>query len=267
MDASALIDMPANEYHARPEINHSKLKYMGTPALFSWRFLQDHPIEQTDAMKLGALVHAIVLEPSIVPAQFVKSQKFDCRYSAQKQAKAEFEAEHAGKLIIDEDVFEKACSMADSVSESKEAMSILSGSVCEKTIFWKDLETGVPLRCRPDILRADIGLKADLKTTRHVPTKDAARKMLLDMHYASQAAFYRDGCALGADIKIENDALIFVCTEPPYLVACYEIEGDAINWGRATYRAWLNKYVECRRDDVWPGFSGIESIGLPAWAK
>lgn len=267
MNTNSLIDMPAHEYHARPEMNFSRLKFMEVPARFAWHFRQGHPVEQTDDMKFGTLVHTLVLEPDLFSTQYVCSQKFDCRYKAQKEAKEIFEAENAGKIIVEEEDYAKATAMAMAVRAHPYASLILDNASTEKAIFWQDLETDVKMRCRPDVLRADLRLKADIKTINKVPTFEEARREIANRDYHAQSAMYADGCALGADLQIEHDVLIFVGKTAPYIVACYELSLEALATGRNRYRAWLHKYMECQRKDQWPGLDGIETIDLPAWAK
>lgn len=267
MNTNSLIDMPAREYHARPELNFSRLKFMEVPAQFAWHFRQGYPVEQTADMKFGTLVHTLVLEPDLFATQYVCSQKFDCRYKAQKEAKEIFEAENAGKIIVEEEDYAKATAMAMAVRAHPYASLILDNASTEKAIFWQDLETDVKMRCRPDVLRADLRLKADIKTINKVPTFEEARREIANRDYHAQSAMYADGCALGADLQIEHDVLIFVGKTAPYIVACYELSLEALATGRNRYRAWLHKYMECQRKDQWPGLDGIETIDLPAWAK
>lgn len=54
---------------------------------------------------------------------------------------------------------------------------------------------------------------------------------------------------------------------PPFAVAVYRIDEDALEAGRRMYRRALRLWAECLDRGIWPGYSDrIESISLPAWA-
>lgn len=260
-----LLQMSNNEYHARPELSHSQLTKMSVPAIFLHEVLSGKKTEQTAAMKLGTLIHTLLMEPDKFEATYAVTEKFDRRYSAEKEREKAFLAANVGKIMLESDTLIQAMGMAKSVSEHPEAALLLEDTIFERSIVWNDRLTGVPLRCRPDGLRPDIAVKLDIKTSVDVSPEAFARS-IYKYNYATQAAFYRDGCA-DAGISIEHDVLIAVCSVPPYLCAVYEVDNEAIEWGQVRCRRWLDKYVECNASGVWPGYIGIKSIGLPAWAK
>lgn len=260
-----LLQISNAEYHARPELSHSQLCRMRVPAVFRYEHALVDCNLPTDAMKLGTLIHTLLMEAETFEATYAVAKKFDRRYSAEKEREKAFLAANVGKIILESDALLQAMDMAQSVREHPEAILLLEDAIFERSIIWDDKLTGVPLRCRPDGLRPDIAVKLDIKTSADVSPEAFARS-LYKYNYATQAAFYRDGCA-DAGIYIEHDVLIAVCSSPPYLCAVYEIDDEAIEWGRVRYRRWLDKYVECTESGVWPGYTGIKSIGLPAWAK
>lgn len=260
-----LLQISNNEYHARPELSHSQLSKMSVPAIFLHEVLNGKKTKQTAAMKLGTLVHTLVLEPETFDLNYAMAEKFDKRYSGEKDREKAFLEANAGKILLEEGDLINAKEMANSVRAHREASTLMEDAIFERSIIWNDKLTGVPLRCRPDGLRLDIAVKIDLKTAEDI-SPEAFSKALNNKNYATQAAFYRDGCT-DAGINIEHDVLIAVCSSPPYLCAVYEIDDEAIEWGRVRYRRWLDRYVECEKSDVWPGYTGIRSIGLPAWAK
>lgn len=260
-----LLQMPIAEYHARKELSHSQLSRMVVPAVFKHEVLDGHRLESTNALDLGQILHTLLMEPEKFDSIYAVAQKFDRRYSAEKEREKAFLEANAGKLLCESDKLEQAKAMAASIRAHKEAKLLVENALFERSIFWRDASTGLSLRCRPDALRPTMGIKIDVKTSADVSPRAFARS-LYQYNYATQAAFYRDGCA-DAGIPIENDVLIAVCSEAPYLCAVYEIESDTIAWGRARYRRWLERYQECTESGVWPGYLGIQTIGLPGWAK
>lgn len=72
------------DYHAHPAVSSSQLKHMlRTPAHFKASL--ETSKEPSDAMKLGSLVHTLLLEPHLVDYEYTVMPKFDRRT---KQGKA-----------------------------------------------------------------------------------------------------------------------------------------------------------------------------------
>lgn len=62
---------------------------------------------------------------------------------------------------------------------------------------------------------------------------------------------------------------VFVAVEkePPYAVAVYELEEDALQLGRDDYQKHLAQYAECVKTNRWPGYGdGMDYVSLPSWA-
>lgn len=260
-----LLQIPIDEYHARPELSHSQLCRMRVPAVFRYEHALVDCNLPTDAMKLGTLIHTLLMESDKFEATYAVTEKFDMRYSAEKERYKAFMEANAGKQLIDPGTLSQAMGMAKSVTEHPEAALLLEDAIFERSIIWDDKLTGVPLRCRPDGLRPDVAVKLDIKTSADVSPEAFSRSMY-KFNYATQAAFYRDGCA-DAGINIEHDVLIAVCSAPPYLCAVYEIGERSIERGRLRYRRWLDKYVECMASGIWPAYPGIKTIELSEWAN
>ncbi|WP_010597300.1 PD-(D/E)XK nuclease-like domain-containing protein [Rickettsiella massiliensis] len=52
--------------------------------------------------------------------------------------------------------------MAESLHQNKVALKLIADAQIEQSLYWKDPNTGILCKCRPDILRSS--LVADLKT-------------------------------------------------------------------------------------------------------
>lgn len=261
-----LLDISNDDYHARPEISHSQLSLMRIPALFKYHVIDGNPQSETKCKDRGSLLHILVLEPELFASTYAIAPKCNKRTEIGKKTWERFVTENAGKTVITEEEFSTARAMADAVSAHDAANLIFdSPLVCEKTVIWEDKETGLALRCRPDILIPAAEAKVDIKTTKDVSPWSFAKSMAT-YNYITQAAFYREGCWLGAQLEINHDVIIAVDSKPPHLVAAYELDANDIQWGRDQVRRWIDAYLDCKAKDHWPGYEGIQQISLPRYA-
>ena len=87
--------VPEADYRADPGLNASIIKHgLGEGgSLAAMRWAMDNPKEPTDAMDLGTLLHALVLEPDTFPDRVAI-------WDGDKRGKAyaEFEAANAGEI-------------------------------------------------------------------------------------------------------------------------------------------------------------------------
>ena len=257
-------DLTNAEYHASPAISKSGLDLIRkAPALYRWR--QVNPAEQTPAMRLGTLTHAVVLEPDLFDRETaVQPEGINRRTSVGRADWAAFELEAEGREIITNEEGAKLAAIRDAVRSHPAAAKALAGSpVIEQSIFW-DVD-GIACRCRPDAA-TERGVIVDLKTTRDA-SPDGFAKSVAQYRYHVQAAFYSDGDRAAFGEAPRGFVFIAVETEPPYLVAVYVASEAMTNLGRHDYRADLETFRECLAADTWPGYSSSPlTLDLPKWA-
>jgi exodeoxyribonuclease VIII len=252
--------------------NWSSIKYLGISAKHYLHALST-PRTDTDALKLGRLVHCLVLEPEQVNGRYTVEPRFNKAmknetaiargYSGGKEAAAEWLANVGDREPVGSEMYATAYAMAQAVLADPVAAPIVSSGWSEARIEWTDAETGILCRGRPDHLGS--GILADLKTTRNLSRfeNDVAR-----FGYFAQLAWYLDGLHTAGLQTIGDPCLIAVESVAPYDVLVLTFNEDDLNVGRRVYRACLNQLSECRRTGRWPGVSNgvARRVVLPAWA-
>ena len=136
----------------------------------------------------------------------------------------------------------------------------------ELSVYAKDPETGVLVRCRFDRL-LNRGFSPDLKTTVDASHRGFSNA-IAKYGYAFQAAFYLDTYYWATGQRLESFGFVAVESKAPYNVMCYRLDDESIEVGRSQYRAALNKYAECLESGVWHGYDDCDMetlIGLPNW--
>lgn len=260
-------NLTRREYESIEAVNQSTLKlFAKTPAHAREAML--HPKPPTEAMNFGSALHAAILEPKRFEAEYIAAPKFDRRTKEGKEAWAAWEENNRDKEIISADdmgaiKFMQASCYADPVYKS-----LLTGAgTNEVAVIWTDVKTG--LRCKALLDRvtqyAGYTVVLDIKSARDASELEFGRAVFR-LGYHVQAAFYLEGLRVLAPTERR---FFFGAVEktPPYCVALYELDEEAIAQGRATVRRYLDSYAQCMATNVWPGYpSGVLPLALPSWA-
>jgi hypothetical protein len=246
---------------------HDLLKLRRSPQ----HYLHDkqHPPEPTPAMRFGTAAHSWILTPTAAPEEILVTPKVDRRTKAGKEAWAAFEASAKGRIIVSEDEAHTLAKMAGAVSNSRAAMVALdSAERREVSCAWHDPdESGLLMRGRPDALGDN--LIVDLKTAVDA-SPDSFARTAANFGYHAQAAYYLDGLrSLG--YCDEQAVFLFVVVEktPPFGVAVYALDDDAIEAGRSQYMEAWDTFRRCHETNEWHGYAAadrIETLTLPRWA-
>ena len=251
-------------YHALDAVSKSDLDRIArSPA--HWKYGER---EETAAMRIGSAVHCAVLEPERFATDYAvapPTSLCDKRTKAGKEQFAAFEEENAGKTVLTFEEGTLCAHLAASVRAHPRAAALLSAGQPEVSAFWNDPEFNVRCRARYDWLTPD-GLALDLKTTQDA-SAGAFAKSCANFRYHVQSAWYQDGYLQATgDLPL---GFVFIAVEktPPYAVALYELDGEAVDYGRALARRDLARYVTARELDVWPAYPDtIQPLSLPRWA-
>lgn len=264
MDENQLVGaltMDCREYRKKTGMSQSLLSEMRLSSMhFKWKM--DHPTEeQTASQILGSAVHMMLLEMEKFPEIFaVKPPSMTFSSNAGKA----WREEHKHKIIISHDDYCVAKEMVMAIQEKDMAQKLLHGHF-EKSFFWKDTESGIYCKGRPDIVHFQAGMLVDIKTIRG---GHGSFEMFLPhairYNYHVQAAYYLDGVAEALkqgekpdfDFKMP-DSFVFVVVESsaPYAVSFFELPVELIEEGRKLYKKWLITYKECLEKNSWPGYS------------
>ena len=253
-----MLSIPAEQYHAdRAHVSKSWLdRLQQSPAHL--RYYLDNAKPETKALRIGRIVHCAVLEPDIFARDFVFMPKFDRRTTAGNAGAKEFEAANVGRLTVSEPELIMARGIREAIMRHKGARALLErAGQAEQSAFWRNPDTGVDCKCRPDYMHDFI---VDLKTTEDA-SPAAFAKSIANFRYHVQAAQYTEGT--------ERERFIIVACEktPPYGVAVYVLDDVDIAKGAEKRRRELDLYAECKATNSWPCYpETIQPITLPAWA-
>jgi hypothetical protein len=261
-------NLPMAEYLAAPAMSASGLRLMRqSPAHYYGAVLDPErppPAEPSPQMRNGTMVHCATFEPAALAQRYVeRPDGIDYRT---KDGKAWRDAQTAE--IVEPAALETALAQAASLRRHPDIAGLLHKGLPEVSAFWRDEETGVLCKCRPDwVYSVNSGvILVDGKTCRDA-SRDGFARQIWQYRYDLAAAWYSDGwqAAGGAEVK----GYVFACVESawPHVAAGYMLADDELDNARAEYRRLLHLYADCVRQDRWPGYqTGIQQINLPRWA-
>lgn len=251
----------AEDYHKVEALSASGAKLLlRSPA--HYRAQREKPKAPTAAMLMGTIVHGLVLEPATFSQDIAVAPKFDRRTSFGKKAAEEFAADNEGKMIIDQDSYDRARNIADAVMACPLAAEEFRDGHSEVTLFWD--EHGVRCKSRLDYLRG--GSIIDLKTCTDA-SPDGFARQVANLQYHVQAAHYLAGYR--ETVGWDADRFVFVAVEndAPYSVGVYTLDPLALQTGRILIKRAASAYKTALELDDWRSYQQeIIELALPGWA-
>lgn len=265
--------MSNEEYHRLPGISRSHLvTFKQSPFKYYAKYLSENKRskEATRDMILGSAFHTLVLEPHLFDEQYaiepeaVKLKDVGkVEYERYKRECAELEG--TTKTILKYEDYITLTQMLNAIEQHDEAFAMIKGiaekPLVESSYFWQDEETGLLLKCRPDILFSS--MIVDLKTTRQASTYQYQRDMCEGMYHV-QAAMIREGVKQTTGIDIPH--AFNICGEKtfPYEIGIKEFSAECMKRGYEEFRKLLKEMKQCIDTNKWPSYF-IDVVDLPAW--
>jgi hypothetical protein len=238
--------------------NQSPKHYYQSSYLNPQRSEGDNP-----AFAIGRAAHKLLIEGrSGFDEEFAvrPTQWADWRTAAAKEWREE--QINAGKTVITMDDVEAIGRMAQALGEHPLVRAGILDGMIERSLVWKDEETNVWVKARPDAM-PDVRTLSDLKTTASVDD-DNIRRTLRSFGYHVQGGVAAEGVKATVGEEIQDFTLVFVEKSPPYAVRIVTIPPEDIERGRQQMRWALREFAKCVASNQWPGpgISDAEFIGL-----
>lgn len=241
----------------------------GGPARFRHR-ADTGTVETKRAFDLGHAVHTWTLGNGPDVVLFPGTGKNPEAWQKEDDKAQVAALRAAGKVPLRPADYATAQAMVAAVKAHPIAGKLLDRGEPEKTLIWRDPDTGVMCRAKVDWLRRD-GM-VDLKTA-EAADAEALSKAAHNHGYAIQAPFYLRGYrALALDVwRLRTPFFVHIAVEkmPPHLVHVTQLTERAIAWGDRQVSQALEIYRDCTAAGIWPGYptNEITDIDLPAWVR
>jgi len=213
--------------------------------------------KQSPALQIGSAVHCAVLEPEEFGNRYALAD-YDRRTKEGKAAHVEML--DRGIEGLNSDMYMQVIGMQKSVLNHPVAKELLQGGDAEVSCF--QTVDGIHVKARADYLRKD-GIIVDLKTTEDASPLEFAKSVLRYKYYR-QAAWYTE--LFNREMDVNDFIFVVVEKSPPYAVAIYTLDSEAIEKGQQDCDRLFALYKHCLENDEWPGYSQeIQTLSLPKW--
>ncbi|WP_229434682.1 PD-(D/E)XK nuclease-like domain-containing protein [Nocardia farcinica] len=254
-------DLSENAYHA--DLNalsssQARRLWLGvSPRQF--RHEQLNGTRDSDTLEYGRAVHTLTLHQG---PPVVEVNAKDWKTKRAQQLRTAYRA--AGAIPLLTQRYAEARAMATSARTHPTLAPLFDQGWAEVSFYWRDPDTGLMLRTRPDWLHptADGGITAvELKTADSADPEDFAWSVLR-YGYHLQQSWYQHGLAAHG----LSSRLLFavISKQPPHVVTVCELDrADLVDAAHQNRRA-INLYARCLAADRWPDYGpGIHRIRVP----
>lgn len=246
-----VLNITEEEYRSLPHLNASKFKaFYKSP----FHFTKQESPEETEEMRVGTAVHALLLEPNTYSSKFAYAPLgLDRRKTEDKQKYAEFVAASAGKVVLKGESREIVEGCVNAISMHPTAVKIMRKCDTEQVIV-ADLVEGVTCKGKLDLMCVPCGVLADIKTTGRSADHKAFTYEVEDRLYWLQAGFY----GLLAEAMYQKEfkfSFIVVEKEPPFGVAVHAFSPELMKQCKDKVRLLLTEYSHCQTHNAWRGIN------------
>lgn len=195
MAYAKIIDIDDPGYFRLKSIDQSQLKqFLKNPADWAYHRLNDDH-KPTDAMKFGTAFHAYLLGTSDV-VSLPEGESFRSKDN-QKWRDEQLEA---GNIIVSYNDMQLLKRMREGIEQTSlmpeypDYMEIIEQGTKEQCIEWKDRQTGLMLKAKPDLIPVGTDYLVDLKTAQKADAESFAKEVI-NYGYHIQTVFYRAAVA------------------------------------------------------------------------
>lgn len=275
--------VPIDTYHGQaicpgPSVSSSGLRKVleenkGSPADFycEWSGNPDRiePDEEREHFVMGRAVHHLLLgQPSFGRHFVIRPDTYVSRKTGEVKkwnlnsddCKSWLAANVNGRTVLTSEMAKHIIGMGKTVGAHPLVQAGLLRGRIERSIIWRDKETGLWIKCRPDAIPTDSGDFCDIKTTMSVQWPDLIKAMT-SYAYHQQAALVSEACRTVLGIEFGTFSFLFVQKKPPYSVRRVQAKPDDIKLGEEQNRKAMRIIAECIAKKHWPGPGGDDDVG------
>lgn len=195
MAHAKIIDIDDPGYFRLKSIDQSQLKqFLKNPADWAYHRLNDDH-KPTDAMKFGTAFHAYLLGTSDV-VSLPEGESFRSKDNQKWRA----DQLEAGNIIVSYNDMQLLKRMKEGIEQTSlmpeypDYMEIIEQGTKEQCIEWKDRQTGLMLKAKPDLIPVGTDYLVDLKTAQKADAESFAKEVI-NYGYHIQTVFYRAAVA------------------------------------------------------------------------
>lgn len=265
-DSQLILDMPDEAYHASNGVSKSKIWAIETKTPFLARY---EVREEKPHFDFGHAAHIAILEPDRLEDAVMRGPMSETQPNEEARSNSTVwkhamdEAAYTGRILLKPSQFDLVMQVRDLAGTVPELELMRDGTtLVEASCYGIDPETGLVVRCRPDLYNVNHKLMVDIKNLTSAAPSDFERDVG-KFGFHMQDAAYQETWNRHSGYEVEGFwFLAFEKSNPPQ-VAAYELTPEAVAEGHARWRRGLQTWADCEANGEWPSYpKGIQRVGL-----
>lgn len=253
------------QYHSdKTAIGSSSLrKALISPRAFFYDFFLNEKQPESEAFKIGKIVHTAILEGSKFKQRYVIEPVFtgvtqDGRPTSNpnatdvKRKRANWLADlPKDAIVVTEEEQRMIVGMIDSIMDHPQGLDVVKNGIPEMSGYYIDHATGLRLKIRPDLVGNDFTKLIDIKTTAD-GTFRRFGSSAFSYRYDIQLFMYAKGIQ---EITGNFPEVIINLTlekTPPYECSIYYYTPEDLAMAEQHYHKALLKIKRCIDENKWP---------------
>lgn len=236
-----------SEYRRAKGVSQTQLKLVlqETP-----RYAHINPRKASSGFTIGDGVHCLLLEPEQFNRRFVV---YEGRRDKRTTAYKDFLESHKGKTVLSESEAYRIKEMVRRIGVSEKGKYMFAEGEAETSLFWRDPETGLLLKARPDWMDPKRDLILDVKTTTSVKLR-AIRYTIRDYWYHFQQLHYSKGYHANFG-RWPRWVFLFLDKGPEvFEYRWVTVNPSDVEYAAEQHAEALALWKECLTTGVWPSY-------------
>ena len=247
-------------YFANPAINSSLIKH-GLKSMRHMHYMATNPQKTTDAMSMGTILHAAILEPDDFSSHVAIWDRGDKKGNLWKQ----FREEHADDYILKPDEHANVMRASRNVHADSMAHQLIEQTVHEQEFFWRGDQYG-DAKARMDGVNHAGTVLLEVKSTASIDERKW-QWHAVDFGLHLQLGWYAEG--IEARTGHVPDQVWWIVFEQKGCcdVVTYEVPQGVVNKGREAAVDIARRYKACQMTGSFPGAAEgqVRTFALPDW--
>lgn len=243
-------DLPFADYLALDACSSTELRWMERSPAYC-RYKRDADRQDTDATRLGSVVHAMVLEPHTFEDRYVVEpvlSEIGATTRGSKAYKSWRASLDEGIEVVKRGDYDRAKAMLASIEGHPECRGMLrNAGAYEVTLVWE--RDGLLCKGRVDKDGKAGSYIGDLKTTKDLP---GFSPWVISRYFMpAQAEWYLDGFRRLGEQR-EFAFIAAVANDPPHECELFRLDDESLRVG-AAQNAWaFERWAKCVESGYWP---------------
>ena len=207
LKAGIYFNLSNEDYHNDPAVSCSNIKDLLISPLKYWDsspLNKNRKQKETKAKTIGTALHCLLMEKEKFGEDYIVLPKLeiDSDFYREESKKPDFDQNYelfatkgaktfkykGSKTVIRQEEYEEINEAVNNLEAQGAAGLLFKDGYAEVSIFWRDEETGLMCKCRPDYLSTNY--IADYKSIANI---EMIERDLVSYKYHFQAAYYLEG--------------------------------------------------------------------------